>query len=1262
MALSHDQESFDLESLRSKCSSKLNVQKQEFFEFSEQSIVSNLYWGIENIEAAIQAMKRSEDNNSKLKEAEKMLQAPALLNEQGFTARISNCYLVCCSYFYLSVVRKLQSDELQVAIHFLQALLVSPTIVHTEFAPELCRSIYLSCTTSVQAELGSKRALKLDFQEKQVCELMKWIARRYKAWLMYYQVMSYGETPGSLTLCKDSNGKSEHIMNMKSSSTESSSWYEHAPRLRTYQNFEKVHPFDPQKNITTSEIIPEFQKQREVLTVLHRVSGRDITKSSDIKCLQDMLNESESGTPTSLDSDNGNFTESEGDADDSKSSLRTVKRTADDLQAETFDKKHQAPRSKSNLERAISMTQAPRNLSYKEATEVNITKFFSGRCSSSLSELDLSKLELEDIELHTFWNYYVAEETTPQNYQISQMDQQESFSSHPEKDYQIEQAGVFEKVISRLCFSDGLGNCEEDSTVEITTVYETLASKTGLKYSLLKDVILDQLLMAISTSKEERVTRASVSILSSIVSRNQSAIADIKKKGLQLCDLANALKRNVYEAAILIHLINPSPTEIKTLELLPTLVEIVCTSNSYMSRFKSILVTPPSASLMMIEVLVTAFDYSTNNMHLAAISSPKVLSCLINVPRNDNLEEFISLAAILVRCMRFDGQCRKYISQFTPISPFISLLISNQKHATFVALEFFHEILCMPRSSAIRLLQKIREEGSINIICVLLLAIQQPQLDYKLLAANLLLQLNVLEDSSDKLINMDAAIEALLESLAWEENSAAQQLSAFILSNLGGTYTWTGEPYTIAWLVKKTGLTSLQHRNIIRNCDWSDHTLQDNGIDTWCGKIAQQIIKLGNPVFRVLEKGLKSKSKRVCKDCLTAIAWLGCEIVKSPEDLRCSACEILLSTIEQYVHPGLELEERLLACLCIYNYTYGRGMQKLIQLSEGVRESLRRLSSTTWMAEELLKVADYFLPNKWRISCVHTQILEASHKGSGAVSSLIYYSGHLCSGYADGSIKVWDIKGQTATLVSDTKEHRKAVTCFSLFEPGNCLLSGSADKTIRIWKMVEGKLQSIEIITTKDHIRSLDTTGELIFAITHSHKMKVIDTSRIVKDLCKSKHVKSMRASPGKVYIGCMDSSIQELAITNNRQQELKAPSKSWIMQNRPINSIEVYKDWLYSASTSVEGSKIKEWRRQSKPQMSIVQEKRANVLAMCIVEDFMYLHCSSSTNSIEVWLRGAQHKVGRLSAGSKITSLLTANDMILCGTETGLIKGWIPL
>lgn len=42
---------------------------------------------------------------------------------------------------------------------------------------------------------------------------------------------------------------------------------------------------------------------------------------------------------------------------------------------------------------------------------------------------------------------------------------------------------------------------------------------------------------------------------------------------------------------------------------------------------------------------------------------------------------------------------------------------------------------------------------------------------------------------------------------------------------------------------------------------------------------------------------------------------------------------------------------------------------------------------------------------------------------------------------------------------------------------------------------------------------------------------------------------------------------------------------------------------------------------------------------------------------SKQIWLRGVPKKLGRISAGSKITSIYAANDIIFCGTEKGLIK-----
>ncbi|XP_024194491.1 putative E3 ubiquitin-protein ligase LIN-1 isoform X1 [Rosa chinensis] len=1272
-------------SIRVRCISKLQNQKQDFFEFSDQSVISNLYWGIDSIEAAITA-EWPEEKAAQLRKAEQMLQVPALLDEDGVTAGIPNSYLVCCSYFYLSVVRKLQEDEWQVALHFLQAVLVSPRLVQTEFAHDLYESLFPTCGGSERQEIRASKSLESIDKD----EAIRQMARIYRDWLMYYKVMLYGATSqsqgGGYRGILSPDKESLYSIHGKSTRSDCSNNIEHDHSLHTQWNYEKVHPFDPQEDIGIEDElkqsihISEFEEYGKSKNDLNQatefhVKTRELQRNSNIKRLQDLLNDSQSDTPTSVDScsDYSDYDIESEVIDGGECSTRDATIGAD------FSKKLQATSSTSDPKyEALSFSQVCQDPVPNEVSQVNNSMILSSRFTNSINGL-LTISEHRDKRSKTHQNLYVQKEYASQrNYRINQRDHQRSVarkkhSSHSQKssielrlhstkDSKSELLSITEKAISKLFQWEGLGKWDEDYAVEVTTIYQILCNKKGEKCAVLKDMILDQLLIGISASKEEKVIRVSVSILTTIVAANKSVIEDIKKKGLQLSDLASALKRNVHEAAILFYLMNPSPTEIKTLELLPALLGVVCSPNSYKGRPASV-PTPLTASLMIIGVLVSSFDHATNNVHLAEISYPNVLHGLLDVARDSNIEELISWATILVKCIQYDGNCRRYISRLAPMAPFSRLLECKMKHARCIALEFFHEVLCIPRSSATALLQRLQKEGSTKIMNSLMLCVQQLQPEYQLLAANLLLHLDTLDNSSCKSAFTEEAMQVLLKLVASEEGSTTQHLSAFILSNLGGTYSWAGEPYTVAWLVKKAGVTSSYRRNMIKTIHWLDDCLEDSGTDSWCSKISRSIINIGNPVFDSLVKGLKSTRRKVSRDCLIAIAWLGFEIAKSPDIIRNSACEILLSGVEQFLHPGLELEERVLACLCIYNYASGKGMKKLIHFSEGVRESLRRLSNVTWMAEELHKVADYVLPNRsQRISCVHTQILEVGVNYSGAVCALMYYKGFLHGGYSDGSVKVWNIKGQSATLVWDMKEHKKAVTCFSLLESRDSLISGSLDKTIRVWQVVRKKLECIEVIETKEPIRHLNTCGDMIFAITRGHGIKVIDASRKVKDNCTNKKVKCMAVVQGKIYAGCKDSSIQELSTTSNRAQEIKAASKFWRLQRRPINAVVTYKDWLYSASSIVQGSNLKEWKRHGRPQMSLKTGKREKVTAMGITEDFIYLNCNSSTNSIQIWLRGTQQKVGRISAGSRITSILTANDIILCGTETGLIKGWIPL
>ncbi|XP_050372846.1 putative E3 ubiquitin-protein ligase LIN-1 isoform X3 [Argentina anserina] len=1272
-------------SIRVRCTSKLQNQKQDFFEFSDQSVISNLYWGIDSIEESITA-EWPEEKAAQLRKAEQMLQVPALLDEDGVTAGISNSYLVCCSYFYLSVVRKLQKDEWQVALHFLQAVLVSPRLVQTEFVHDLYESLFPACAGSDRQEIRASKSLESNDKD----EAIRQMTRIYRDWLMYYKVMLYGETRqgqgGKYSDILSPDKESIYYLHEKSTRLDYSNKNEHDHSLHTQWNYGKVHHFDPQEDILiedelkTSIHISELEEYVKPTNVFNQatelnVKTREPLRHSSIKRLQDVLNDSQSDSPTSVESCSHHSAydiESEV-VDGGECSTRTASVDAD------FPERLQGSSSTSDQEcKALSFSRVCQDPIPNKVIQVNNSMTLSRRFTNSINGL-LTVSEHRDKRSKTLQNSYLQKECASQrNYRINQRDRQRTVarkkhSSHSQessielhlqstKSSKSELLSITEKAISKLFHWEGLGNWDEDYAVEVTTIYQILCNKKGEKCVVLKDMILDQLLIGISASKEEKVIKVSVSILTTIVAANKSVIEDIKKKGLQLSDLASALKRNVHEAAILVYLMNPSPTEIKTLELLPALLGVVCSPKSYKGRPAS-LPTPLTASLMIIGVLVSSFDHATNNVHMAEISYPKVLHGLLDVARESNIEELISWATILVKCIQYDGNCRRYISGLAPMAPFSRLLECKMKHARCIALEFFHEVLCTPRSSATALLQRLQKEGSTNIMNSLMLCVQQLQPEYQLLAANLLLQLDTLDNSYCKSAFREEAMQVLLNLVASEESSTTQNLSAFILSNLGGTYSWEGEPYTVAWLVKKAGVTSLYQKNMIKGIHWLDDCLEDAGTDSWCSKIARSIINIGNPVFHSLVKGLKSTTRKVSRDCLIAIAWLGFEIAKSPESIRYSACEILLSGVEQFLHPGMELEERVLACLCIYNYASGKGMKKLTHFSEGVRESLRRLSHVTWMAEELHKVADYVLPNRsQRISCVHTQILEVGVNFSGAVRALMYYKGFLHGGYSDGSVKVWNIKGQSASLVWDMKEHKKAVTCFSLLESKDSLLSGSLDKTIRVWQVVHKKMECTEVIETKEPIRHLNTCGDMIFALTRSHGIKVFDASRKAKDICTNKKVKCMVVIQGKIYAGCKDSSIQELSTTSNRAQEIKSAAKFWNLRRRPINAVVTYKDWLYSASSTVEGSNLKEWKRHGTPQMSLKTGKREKVMAVGITEDFIYLNCSSSTNSIQIWLRGTQQKVGRISAGSRITSILTANDIILCGTEAGLIKGWIPL
>lgn len=130
-----------------------------------------------------------------------------------------------------------------------------------------------------------------------------------------------------------------------------------------------------------------------------------------------------------------------------------------------------------------------------------------------------------------------------------------------------------------------------------------------------------------------------------------------------------------------------------------------------------------------------------------------------------------------------------------------------------------------------------------------------------------------------------------------------------------------------------------------------------------------------------------------------------------------------------------------------------------------------------------------------------------------------------------------------------------------------------------------------------------DICCEIVFHIMgDAYFSQVCHASRNIQIVCMNKYVTSFAILQRKIYLGCTDSSIQvdccpvqkhqtndilerlsvklkslqEVDIDEGNEIEIRAPKTCWKMRRTPINSICVYKDWLYSAGAKIEGSNAK--------------------------------------------------------------------------------------
>lgn len=81
-------------------------------------------------------------------------------------------------------------------------------------------------------------------------------------------------------------------------------------------------------------------------------------------------------------------------------------------------------------------------------------------------------------------------------------------------------------------------------------------------------------------------------------------------------------------------------------------------------------------------------------------------------------------------------------------------------------------------------------------------------------------------ESQGQSIFRDEAVEVLLAALSCEDSTSAQTSSSKVLASLGGRFSYTGEPATVAWLIKKAGLSPANQKYISGDLGRLDHCMQ----------------------------------------------------------------------------------------------------------------------------------------------------------------------------------------------------------------------------------------------------------------------------------------------------------------------------------------------------------------------------------------------------------------------------------------------------
>ncbi|EEC72569.1 hypothetical protein OsI_06007 [Oryza sativa Indica Group] len=533
-----------------------------------------------------------------------------------------------------------------------------------------------------------------------------------------------------------------------------------------------------------------------------------------------------------------------------------------------------------------------------------------------------------------------------------------------EKDLECSELTMnLERAVSMVSSSDSLTQCEY-AVQEVARACSNLQEDPNLGTWLSCPSFIQGLLEVTFTSKDDLVLECAILIIGELILSNEVNRQIVLNADPQLEVFLRLLrsKELFLKAAIVLYLMKPKAKQMLSLDWIPLVLHILECGDE-VQFLSSVKCAPKVAALYFLDQLLMGFDVDRNVENAKQMIALGGLDLLMNRIDGSDSRESKKCISLLTSCIQADGSCRHYLVDNLKKEPIVQLLVGNQKKASSAALNLLSELVCLNRTTQIlEFLKELKNGGCLNTMHILLVYLQQAPIAQHPLAAVMLLQLDLLGDSSQYSVYREEAIDAMVAALEHGSHSRKlQEQCARALLLLAGRFSSSGEPIAEAWLLKRAGLDDSLSESFRRTEIFKDKSArveEEKIVEERLKKLALMLLNSGNKKFlTALSNCISDGIPSLARACLITVTWMSSSLspLHGCNTFQPLACSILATKLVDSLSYDRVLEERVLASLSLLNLVrHPECLEKLYPLKKDTVESLQDLAEVTWTAKELL--------------------------------------------------------------------------------------------------------------------------------------------------------------------------------------------------------------------------------------------------------------------------------------------------------------------